>query len=69
MRDLFQQKSFLQSIFNAIPILTFVLDKDVKVRAVNQAAKKFLNYKEEFNSFKSCGETLGCRHAADHPLG
>ena len=41
MRDLFQQKSFLQSIFNAIPILTFVLDKDVKVRAVNQAAKKF----------------------------
>ena len=69
MRDLFKQRLFLQNLFDAIPILTLVLDDDSRVRAANKTAKDFLGCKEEEILFNRCGEAISCRHATDHPLG
>lgn len=42
MEDLLKRKSFLRILFDTIPILILVLDPDLRVHAVNEAAKKFL---------------------------
>jgi hypothetical protein len=69
LKDLLKQKSFLRILFDTIPILTLVLDPDLKVHAVNEAAKKFLRSEEEKLLLYRWGQVIGCRHSTEHPLG
>lgn len=69
MEDLLKQKSFLRILLDTIPIVTLVLDPDLRVHAVNEAAKKLLGCGEEKLLLNRCGQVIGCRHSTEHPLG
>ncbi|MFZ3371642.1 MAG: hypothetical protein WA131_01235 [Desulfitobacteriaceae bacterium] len=69
MENLLKQESFIRTMFDTIPLLTLVLDPDLRVYAVNQAAKNSITSNETEFLGESCGQVLGCRHASDDASG
>ncbi len=58
-----------RSIFNAIPSPCFIVDKDVRILEANAAAQEALGGGKPFLLRKRAGESLGCIHAGETPLG
>jgi sigma-B regulation protein RsbU (phosphoserine phosphatase) len=61
-----QSSEFLNLILNNINSCVLLLDKDVKLRAFNDAMRTiFSNRKDEDLLFVPCGEAIGCAYHID----
>lgn len=55
--------------FDAIPIPTFIVDDDVRIKDMNKAARVFLNEESESFRDRRGGEVLNCLRSFDVPEG
>ncbi|RUT79139.1 hypothetical protein [Ancylomarina longa] len=56
-------KDFLSIVLDNIPCAVFLLDKDFRLVALNDAFKTiFSNKKDENLLYRRCGEAIGCAH-------
>jgi PAS domain-containing protein len=53
----------LQHIFDTLPFMVFVVDRDVRIQAFNEAAANLLSADERVVLQKAGGEVLGCFNA------
>jgi PAS domain-containing protein len=58
-----------QTILNAIPLMIFVVDNDVRIRDLNQAAATVFGLDKATILNRRGGEVLHCLHAYDVPEG
>lgn len=58
-----------RSIFNAIPSPCFIVDEDVQILDGNAAANELLGGEKSLVLRKRAGESLGCIHSGESPLG
>ena len=62
-------KDILESVFDAMPSIIFVVDADVRIQEYNAAAAKLMSLKKPDILKRRGGEALNCLHAADMPEG
>jgi PAS domain-containing protein len=60
---------YYQTILNAIPLMIFVVDSDVRIRDLNQAAATVFGPDKATILNRRGGEVLHCLHAHDVPEG
>jgi PAS domain-containing protein len=63
------ERALLRAIFDALPSLIFVVDRDVRIQEYNAAAAELLHADREEVLLQRAGEILHCIHAADAPGG
>ncbi|MGC7872942.1 hypothetical protein ACPUYX_15625 [Desulfosporosinus sp. SYSU MS00001] len=69
MVNLLTNKGFSRVFFDAIPQLALVLDSNLEVHAMNQAALSNCSLKQRDYQGERCGEVLGCIHHLDDQKG
>ncbi len=62
-------ESYYQTILNAIPLMIFVVDGDVRIHDLNDAAAKAFNIDKVTVMKQRGGEVLHCLHSHDAPKG
>lgn len=67
--ELISQDGFLKSMFESIPCGVLVVDKERRVRAVNNALEKTFGISGEEALNRRGGEVLQCIHASESPKG
>ena len=60
---------YLQQIIHSIPAMLLVVDEDVRILALNPAAREGLRLDPAAALGRRGGEALGCSHAAEHEEG
>ncbi len=68
-QKLAQSEAELSAIYEHIPVLMLLLDKERKIRKTNAFAKNFLGTQAEMMMGKRVGEVLKCLNHLDHPKG
>jgi len=63
------EDSYYRSILNAIPLMVFVVDADVRIRDLNDAAATVFGLDKATILNRRGGEVLHCLHAHDVPEG
>ncbi len=61
--------SYYRTILDAIPLAIFVVDEDVRIRTLNDAAAATFGLQESLVLNRRGGEALHCLHAQDAPGG
>ncbi len=67
--DLFRKADFLQHLFNVVPSLLFIVDRDLNVVRVNEAALKLAGDESDRALLERGGNLLHCIHSSETPLG
>jgi PAS domain-containing protein len=62
-------RAYYRSILDAIPLAIFIVDRDVRIQAINPAAAALLGADESLVRTLRGGEALRCLHAKDSPEG
>ncbi|MGA2961061.1 MAG: PAS domain-containing protein [Candidatus Korobacteraceae bacterium] len=65
----FSENTYYRTILNSIPIPVFVVDSDVRIRDLNDAAIRFCGQGKDALYRQSGGEVLHCVHSQDVPEG
>lgn len=65
----FSENTYYRTILDSIPIPVFVVDSDVRVRDLNDAALRFCGQGKEAIYRQRGGEVLHCLHSLDVPEG
>jgi hypothetical protein len=55
----------MQSVFDAMPSLIFIVDDDLRIIECNAASTDFLGAKREAIVSRRCGDVLHCLHSTD----
>jgi PAS domain-containing protein len=63
------ERALLRAIFDALPSLIFVVDRDVRIQEYNAAAAELIMAGREAVLRQRAGEVLHCIHATDVPEG
>ena len=58
-----QKAQYLRTIFDTIPLPTFIVDGDVRIQDFNTAAERFLGPDPAATLYRRGGEALHCIHA------
>jgi PAS domain-containing protein len=66
---LFANQDFLRSLFDAIPLVTLVVDDDVRLLYWNQAARQLVGGDEAMILQQRSGDVLHCIHAGETSAG
>jgi PAS domain-containing protein len=64
-----RENELLRLIFDALPSLVFVVDRDVRVQECNKAAAEFLAVERSAFLKKRAGELFHCIHSTEVPEG
>jgi signal transduction histidine kinase len=67
--DLIRRADFLQHLFNVVPSLLFIVDRDLDVVHLNEAALRFTAEQREHALLQRGGDLLHCIHARETPGG
>lgn len=67
--DILREDGFFRVLFNAIPALVVILDKDMRIYAINEAVEKMLGVKNESVQLLTNGELFRCIYAKDNAQG
>jgi light-regulated signal transduction histidine kinase (bacteriophytochrome) len=67
--DWFRSADFLQHLFNVVPSLLFIVDRDLKIVRVNEAALKLTGERREKALLQRGGNLLHCIHSSETPGG
>ena len=68
-KNILKSVDFMQHVFDAIPSMLFIVDKDFRVEHLNTAASCMTNVTGEDARKRSAGEVLNCVHAGTSPQG
>ena len=66
---LFDKADFLKNLFDAVPSLLFVVDREVRIHHLNAAALKLLNVDPEAVLLNRDGDAMQCIHSFETPEG
>jgi hypothetical protein len=69
MKGLLEKEGFLKALFDAIPMLTLLVDSEGSVQAINDAATNLLGMSAPPFHPKRPGDLLQCIHSKDVPQG
>lgn len=69
MNRVLLEGSFFRVLFDTIPLITLVLDPDLRVFTVNRTTANFFNMKEDIVIATEGGNVLHCIHRYDDPQG
>lgn len=69
MNNLCYSDAFLKNLFDALPIITFVVDEEGRVISLNKTTKEILNITDEDAHLKRGGEIFNCIYHSLHPEG
>jgi len=61
--------SFASTLLNSLPCGLVVVDRNGRVRAVNNISERVLMISKQTVIGKGAGDVLGCLHVSDHPKG
>ena len=63
------ERSLLRAVFDALPSLVFVVDRDVRIQEYNAAASELMMAERETILRRRAGEILHCIHSDEVPQG
>jgi PAS domain-containing protein len=66
---LMNERTLLRAVFDALPSLVFVVDRDVQIQEYNAAAAELMMAERETILRRRAGEILHCIHADEVPEG
>ncbi len=67
--DWFRKADFLQHLFNVVPSLLFIVDRDLNIVRVNEAALRLTGERREHALLRRGGDLLHCIHSSEAPGG
>ena len=68
-KNILTSVDFLQHVFDAVPSMLFIIDKEFRIEHLNTAASCMTNTAKGDAHKRSAGEVLNCVHAGESPLG
>jgi diguanylate cyclase (GGDEF)-like protein len=68
-KNILKSVDFMQHVFDAVPSMLFIVDKDVRIEHLNTAASCMANVSQKDAYKRTAGEVLHCVHAEETPQG
>jgi len=68
-KNILKSVDFMQHVFDAVPSMLFIVDKDFKIEHLNTAASCMADMTRENAHKQSAGKVLNCVHAGESPQG